>query len=240
MSQPLRFVLLQLLAVAAMAGFWVVAPQSPVWQLVLAGGILAATVAWFWHDGRWWSLIHLCFPAAVLIALSWQVPSWLWLVAFVVLFLFSAGAIQSRVPLYLSNQRTLALLSREIPPNAHLIDLGAGTGTVLAWLRKYRPDVTTAGVETALLPWLIGRCRLGGHADWRRDDAFAQNLATFDVVYAYLSPEPMPRLWQKVQAECRPGCRLISNSFGVPGHNPDKTIEIDDWKHSKLLIWQSI
>ncbi|MBB5190055.1 hypothetical protein HNQ50_000765 [Silvimonas terrae] len=240
MPQPLRFVLLQVLAVAVMALLWWFMPATPVWALALAGGVTAAFVAWFWHDGHWWSFIHLCFPAAILAALSWQVPPWLWLVAFVLLFLVSAGAVQSRVPLYLSNPRALALLSQEIPSHAHVIDLGGGTGTVLAWLGKHRPDVTVTGVEMAWLPWLIGRWRLGAQADWRRADAFTQNLAGFDVVYAYLSPEPMPRLWQKVKAECRPDCRLISNSFGVPGQTPDKTIDIGDWKHSKLLIWQSI
>lgn len=239
MAQPIRFVLLQCLAalfVVVAHGQW---PACPLWLVLAGGGALAGFVAWFWQDGRWWCLFHLTFPLAVGFALTLQIDSSVWLGGFVLLFLFSAGAIRSRVPLYLSNQRTLALLNAEIPANAKLIDLGAGTGTVLAWLSKNRPDVQLTGVEVALMPWLIGRLRLGAGVDWRRGNAFNVDLAGFDVVYAYLSPEPMTELWQKVRAECGQGSRFISNSFAIPGVAPDKTIDIGDWKNSKLLIWQS-
>ena len=35
----------------------------------------------------------------------------------------------------------------------------------------------------------------------------------------------MPRLWQKVQAEMRPGSRLISNTFAIPGVPAQRVIE---------------
>lgn len=37
----------------------------------------------------------------------------------------------------------------------------------------------------------------------------------------------MPRLWEKIQAEMKPGSLLISNSFPVPGVVPDRVIEVD-------------
>jgi hypothetical protein len=37
----------------------------------------------------------------------------------------------------------------------------------------------------------------------------------------------MPRLWEKIRAEMKPGSLLISNSFPVPGVAPDRVIEVD-------------
>ena len=48
----------------------------------------------------------------------------------------------------------------------------------------------------------------------------------------------MPRLWQKVQAEMRPGSRLISNTFAIPGVPAQRVIELHDWRRSCLLLWQ--
>lgn len=234
MSQPLRFVLLQIAAV--LLAFWLL-PVSPVLQKMVLAGLIAAIVARFIHDGRWWMLIHLAFPLAVVAALTLNVPSWCWLVAFVLMFVIYAGAVRSRVPLYLSNRHALLQLQSRIPPGARFIDIGAGTGTVLAWLRRARPDVICTGIELAWLPWLIGRVRLKPPLDWRRGNALQHDLGSYDVVYAYLSPEPMTDLWLKLQREWRPGSCLISNSFEIPGIPPDEIIEIQDWKNSRLLIW---
>jgi len=37
----------------------------------------------------------------------------------------------------------------------------------------------------------------------------------------------MPRLWEKIQAEMKPGSLFISNSFPVPGTAPCQVIEVD-------------
>ena len=234
MRQPLRFVLLQI--VALLLAFWLL-PAQPLLQRAAVSAVLAAIAARFVHDGRWWMLIHLVFPLAVLAALRLNVPSWVWLVAFLLMFLVYAGAVRSRVPLYLSNTHALKLLNDHIPPDARFIDIGAGTGTVLAWLQRQRTDLQLAGVELAWLPWLIGRCRLRPPVDWRRGNALQLDLAGFDVIYAYLSPEPMAALWLKLQREWQPGSRLISNSFDIPGIPPDEVIEVEDWKNSRLFIW---
>ena len=47
----------------------------------------------------------------------------------------------------------------------------------------------------------------------------------------------MAALWDKAHAEMRPGARLISNSFAVPGVEPLEVQELNDWRRSRLLIW---
>jgi hypothetical protein len=58
------------------------------------------------------------------------------------------------------------------------------------------------------------------------------------VVYAFLSPAPMPRLWEKICAEMKPGSLFISNSFPVPGQAPDRVIEVDCSPPRPLYCYQ--
>ncbi|HNB00634.1 MAG TPA: hypothetical protein PKO13_10210, partial [Nitrosomonas sp.] len=64
------------------------------------------------------------------------------------------------------------------------------------------------------------------------------NLSSYDIVYAYLSPIPMDKLWKKVLQEMRPGSILISNSFVVPDVPPSESIAINDFNNSVLYIWK--
>jgi hypothetical protein len=59
-----------------------------------------------------------------------------------------------------------------------------------------------------------------------------------DVVYAYLSPVPMARLWCKVCEEMPSGSRFISNTFPVPGVEPERVVELDDFHHSRLYVYR--
>ena len=63
-------------------------------------------------------------------------------------------------------------------------------------------------------------------------------LGDFDVVYCFLSPQPMPALWDKARREMAAGSWLISNSFAIPAVTPSRRLELDDWRSSQLLLWQ--
>jgi len=52
------------------------------------------------------------------------------------------------------------------------------------------------------------------------------------------SPEPMPRLWAKLVKESRKPMLLISNSFAVPGIEPDEVIELDDGRQTELFLYR--
>ena len=48
----------------------------------------------------------------------------------------------------------------------------------------------------------------------------------------------MERLFAKARKEMKPGSLFISNSFTVPGQNPQDLRELTDRRGTKLLIWQ--
>ncbi|MCX7673982.1 MAG: class I SAM-dependent methyltransferase [Thiobacillaceae bacterium] len=188
----------------------------------------------------WWAWINLFFfPLLVVLLEHGFAPAWA-LAALAVLALTSLGSVRSRVPLFLSSDRAVATLAASIPkrPDLRVIDLGCGWGGPLAGLARRRPDLVLHGVEAAPLNWLIARLRLDGLARVRLGDLWAVDLAPYDVVYAYLSPAPMSRLWAKACREMRPGSLFISNSFEVPGVAPERVIPLDDLTQSKLLIWR--
>jgi SAM-dependent methyltransferase len=238
MTQALRFAIIQLSAMM-MAAMMVSVLKWPAlcWASLVALFSLLGAIRW--HDGKWWRFIHLAFPFLFLLGFHFSIdPRW-YLVSLLLCWMVFGGVLRNRVPLYLSNVRALEQLAEQVPEGARLLDLGAGTGTVLAWFVRHRPDVQVDGIEFSWLPWLLGRIRLANSkAGWQHGDAFAADLALYDVVYAYLSPEPMSLLWEKAQKEMRPGSLLISNSFDIPNVPPERVCNIGDWKGSRLLVWK--
>lgn len=186
----------------------------------------------------WWQIINAAFfPLAWLVSAADIDPLW-FLAGLVLLLLTSLGTLRTRVPLYLSSQRAVEAVAARTPQGARVVDLGCGLGGWLAGMGALRPDTRLAGVEMAPLNWLASRLRLGGKADIRLGSLWDQNLAEHDVVYAYLSPAPMGRLWEKVRREMKPGSLFISNTFPVPGIEPDETVELNDLSRARLLIWR--
>ena len=65
----------------------------------------------------------------------------------------------------------------------------------------------------------------------------ARTSPDFNVVYAFLSPVPMPALWAKARREMKPGSRFISHSFEVPGEFPQRVIPVEGREGARLLVW---
>jgi len=201
-------------------------------------GMLAASTAWLWRLPVWWVAINLGFvPLAWLSLQAAIAPGW-FLAGFVLLALTSPGAVRTRVPLFLSSPRAAEELARRLPERGRFIDLGCGLGGPLARLARTRPDAILAGVEAAPLNWLIARLRLMHRARIRLGSLWGTDLREADLVYAYLSPAPMDRLWKKARAEMRPGSLFVSNSFAVPGVPPHETIELSDLSGARLFVWR--
>lgn len=188
----------------------------------------------------WWRWINLLFlPCAWMLAQA-RIDSLWYLAIFVALGLTSLGAVVSRVPLYLSSDRAIREVARLIPEGrpARVVDLGCGTGGWLSGIARLRPDAILHGVDAAPLPWLVSRLRLNRRADIGFGSLWREDLSAYDLVYAYLSPAPMTRLWEKARREMRPGSLLVSNTFAIPGVTPDETIELGDLSRSRLLVWR--
>ncbi len=207
---------------------------------MLQGGI-AAIISSRQNAPYWWLLIHLGFAPLAVIVQSLQLASGWYLAGFLLLLAIFWRTDQSRVPLYLSNRATSRALLDMLPTAPdHIIDLGCGTGSLLSRLARARPDCHFVGIEHAPLPWLIARLRTLSlpNVTIRRGDFWLESLAGYNFVYAFLSPAPMPRLWEKARAEMTPGALLVSNSFEVPGASAFQEVRVSDHRRTRLHCYR--
>ena len=211
------------------------------WAFTLTQGAIATAAAAALRSDRWWLGIHLALAPALFAATKLQIaPGW-YLGAFVALALVYWTSFRSQVPLYLSNRKTAeAVLDLLVPDRpAAIIDLGSGSGGLLRHLAQARPDCRCVGIEAAPLPLLLSRClNRPANLDLRWGDFWDEPLDGYELVYAFLSPVPMARLWDKALRDMRPGSLLVSNSFAVPGITPSQIIEVADRRHTQLYCYR--
>jgi hypothetical protein len=190
----------------------------------------------------WWLPIQAVFVPGLVWAADLELPPELFLWLLLALLLVYPSNFKERVPLYLSNRATWDAVLTLLPQGSPftLVDLGCGSGGGLVHLAKRRPLGRFVGVETAPLPFLLAwlRARGLGNCRVRLGSLWQEDLSGYQVVYAFLSPAPMARLWSKVRREMGPGSLFISNSFEVSGEEPDAVMEVDDARHTRLLIWR--
>ncbi len=208
-------------------------------------GLCAALVSDKLGAAKWWLIIHFSFLPAVLWAGQLGSglgidPAW-YFVCFVALLLVFWRTDKSQVPLYLSNAATTSALAALLPEApCRVVDLGCGNGGLLRKLAARRPDCSFVGIEHAPLPWLWARLK---SLRWPNltihyGDFWRLSLDPFDIVYAFLSPVPMPRLMAKARNEMRSGKLLVCNSFAVPGVKPEFSVAVDDRRETILYCYR--
>lgn len=224
-----------------LAHFARVDPAGVGLALAMLQGGVAAGIAIRQGAPQWWLLIHLAFVPLLYLALRLEIaPGW-FLAAFVLLLLVFWRTDRSRVPLFLSNRPTAVAVAAQLPATpCRVLDLGCGDGGLLLRLARQRPDCRFVGVEHAPLPWLLARLRTRRQSNVaiRFGDFWRTPLDDYDLVYAFLSPAPMPRLWHKVCAEMRPDALLVSNSFVVPGAQALRTLRVKDRRATRLHVYR--
>ncbi|MEQ8503800.1 MAG: hypothetical protein RIB80_00630 [Rhodospirillales bacterium] len=217
---------------------------APPATLCIIWGAVAAIATLPMGLARWWLPVQAAAPVLMWIVLSLQPPGWIFPVVFVILLAVYWNAVGEGVPLYLSNSKTWAAVEKLLPKRegGRMADLGSGLGGTLWHLSAARRDMTFTGYETAPLVYLFTRLRQiiapRGNLGVRFLSIWRADLGDFDVVYCFLSPAPMERLYAKAKREMKPGSLFISNSFHVPDEAPDETIEVDDRRRTKLLIFR--
>lgn len=235
--------MIQLLACLCMVPLVVLFPSQtiPVW--ILIQGIAAAMISQYTKMAYWWLPMQLIFLPAIVVALTLEIsPVWFG-VCFLLLFLVYGKTFSTQVPLYLSSSEVAKALASLLPrkKNFTFIDLGCGCGGLLSTLNTQRENGDFYGIEAAPIPFLISKIRTlfnKANCNVQWGDLWKQDLARYDVVYAYLSPVPMSTLWEKVCREMQPGSLFISNTFTIPGIAPEKVIRLNDFSGSTLYIWR--
>ncbi len=222
----------------------------PGWVLATWVGACSALLGRGLGLERWWSAFLVLLPLLFVQLLALELGAAWYLALFAILLLVYWSTFSTRVPLYLAGPKVRAALLELLPDTQAMpdgrrlsfIDLGCGLGGVVLSLARARPDGHFLGVELAPLPALLGWCRarVSGlpNAQLQRASLWNVDITDADVVYVFLSPVPMPALWDKASREMKAGALLVSNSFIVPGVPADRVIDVDDARGSRLHVWR--
>jgi SAM-dependent methyltransferase len=218
---------------------WAVTPDPLPWELVATA--LSLVLVPVMRLGAWWLAINAVFLPALIAALELNLaPGWS-LAALALLALLYGRIWTSQVPLFFSSRDAQIALAKLLPDRPiTFLDAGCGDARVLTRLASARPESRFHGIEHALGPWLAARMRCRDREQQChvfRGDLWGRTLAQYDVVYAFLSPAVMQRLWDKARQEMRPGSLLVS-AFGVPNVKPDEQFEVGDVLRTQLHVWR--
>lgn len=210
--------------------------------ILLLQGALAAVLGrllglwWFWMP------IQLLLPIALVH--NDIIPGWGYALAFALSALVFWNGAAEQVPFYMTNRRTWAVISGlvEKAGAGHVVDLGSGMSGIVTFLARAHPACAVDGVETAPLLVAASKMRIvfsrlrNARIIYR--SLWDVDLGRYDLVYCFLSPVPMPRLYEKAKAEMRPGTLFVSNSFEVPGVAPEQVIAVDDGRRTQLYLYR--
>ncbi|MBP5856797.1 hypothetical protein KAJ83_07240 [Marivibrio halodurans] len=242
----LAFLLSGALTAAAIQALWQgLGIDPPLWSKIVGAGMGAAGFGALFRLPRWWWGVLALAPAAFVGARTLALPGWSYALLAVAALLTLHNSAGERVPLYLTGRASRTALGGLVDAARPIqaIDLGCGLGGPLLAMATANRDPASRflGVETAPFPFAIAwtRARLAG--DRRVTVAcrsiWSVDLSAFDLVYAFLSPAPMPRLMAKARRELREGALLVSNEFTDPAYPPDRRIIPEGTGGRPLNLW---
>lgn len=207
---------------------------------IAAASVSAAAAAMFFGLSRPWVLVNALLPFGAASALAIQIPNVVFLLVLGALACTYLPAFWTRVPYYPTQRAAYASILAQLPAGApfSFVDIGCGFGDLLSVLAGKRPQGRFVGIEIGLLPYLVSKLRFlrASNVSIRFQGMWSCSLRDFDVVYAFLSPAPMEKLWDKACGEMREGALFISNSFAAPAE-PSECIPTRDSRGSTLFLY---
>ena len=220
--------------------------DPPLWVKLMVAGLLASALGAAMRLPRWWWGLLALAPAALVAARALDPPAWAYGVVVLIAALTLFNSVGERVPLFLTGRATRRAITNLIDAQAPVraVDLGCGLGgPVLAMAAANRhPESRFLGVETAPLPFAVAwvRARLRGDRRVRiaLRSMWSLDLGQFDIVYAFLSPAPMPRLMAKASAEMSAPALFVSNEFTDPDYPPDDCV-VPEGGGRVLNLWHA-
>jgi cyclopropane fatty-acyl-phospholipid synthase-like methyltransferase len=110
--------------------------------------------------------------------------------------------------------------------NENLYDLGAGDGRILIeGVRRFGANGTGVEIDPERIEKLRERLHSTGvAANVIQGDMMSVDVSSADVVAIYLSDSVNERLAKKLERELRPGARVVSLDYTLPGWRPEKEI----------------
>ena len=158
---------------------------------------------------------------------------------FIIIPTIYAGIIGAPLVLTPKNAIREALRKIGAKKGEKLYELGAGTGrTLLIADKEFGLD--TIGFELSPIVYWFAKLNLffssAKKSKIYRRNAYNQNLQDANIVFCFLSTDPMERLKSKFLEELRPGTRIVSYAFSIKGWKPEEIIS--DFPPGKVFLYK--
>lgn len=190
-----------------------------------------------------WMMMNGALPIAAFFSLTSDISSVYYIAPLIALALIFGPAIKNRVPYFPTTKPAYQVLLSELPTDKRFsfVDLGCGLADLLVYLARERPNGEFTGVELGILPYILAKIRIKRsklrNVSVECRDIWGYKTESSDFIYTFLSPAAMPRVWDKISREHKPGAVFISNSFPVSEH-AEREVDIPDMIGSRLFIYK--
>jgi hypothetical protein len=122
-----------------------------------------------------------------------------------------------------------------------LVELGAGWGTLAFALADRFPRARVTAYELSWVPFAVMRLRQAlrprANLTLRRADFLRAPLGDAEVLVSYLFRGGMEALKAKLEAEGRPGARLVTHTFGVRGWTASSERDLGDLFRTRVFVY---
>ncbi len=166
-------------------------------------------------------VLGICILGSIIMqAMGW--PTALWMLCIIVLTLPTLYAAYAGAPYVPTDPKTVQSMIQlaEIVPGERVIDLGCGDGRLIQAAQA--AGAKAKGYEVSLYLFILGR--FIKNLDVRFKDLWKVDVSEADVIFCYLNPRTLARFEQELWPQCKPGCRVILNTFALPHVNPTKKV----------------
>ena len=123
-----------------------------------------------------------------------------------------------------------------------IYELGSGWGTLAFPLAGRHPHCRVVAIELSPVPWLASRLwqafRRLPNLTLRRADFLREPLRDAALVVCYVQTECMEKLRARFEAELAPGTWVLSNTFAVPGWQPEAVHTVGDMYATKVYLYR--
>jgi len=156
-------------------------------------------------------------------------------------FAYAANAGAPWVPTWKKDFERIVKLAN-LKPGETFIELGCGNGRVCRAVAARAPSpfegegggrgvVSVIGVELSIaqvvIAWLQSKFTGLTNIQIKLGNAFHYDLSSVDVVYMFLMPETYEKIRPKLEKELKPGARVITYVWPIPGWTPDVVDEAE-------------